>query len=143
MLIRQVSVFLENKPGQMAAALKLLAENNVDISALQLADTDNFGILRMIVSDPYKARDLFTACGFQAKISHLVALAMDDTPGGAAATISLLSNAGINIEYMYACIGSVHGKALMVLRVDDRDKAEEILTQNGLNNLQPHDIYRI
>ena len=114
MIIRQISVFLENKPGRLTAAVDVLAKNGIDISALSLADTAEFGVLRMIVDQPDRAKEVLNETGVIVRISHVVAIAMDDVPGGAVTILHTLSENGLNIEYMYACVGKISGKALMV-----------------------------
>lgn len=143
MIIKQLSVFLENKTGRLYAACEQLAENTIDISALSLADTAEFGVLRLIVDDPEKAKTVLNNSGIVVKISHVVAVAMDDVPGGAVAILKELSKEGLSIEYMYACVGKVSGKALMIIRTDDNDKADKILREAGYNKIEPKDIYRL
>ncbi len=143
MVIRQLSVFVENKPGKLLQVLEVLAENSIDVSALSLADTSEFGVLRLIVDQPDFARSVLSEAGVAVRISHVAAVAMNDVPGGAGSIIRLLSAAGLNIEYMYACVGKISGKALMVLRTDNTELTEEILTKNNFNNVRPDDIYRI
>ncbi len=143
MIIRQISVFLENKPGRLTAAVDVLAKNGIDISALTLADTAEYGVLRMIVDQPDRAKEVLNEAGIVAHISHVVGIAMDDVPGGAVTILHTLSDNGLSIEYTYACVGRISGKALMVVRTDDRRKAEEILEKSGHGQLSPADVYRI
>lgn len=143
MLVQQLSVFLENKPGRLLAAIEQLAANGVDISALSIADTAEFGILRLIVDDPETAKAVLAKSGVVSRISDVIAIAMSDTPGGSVAILRLLSQNGFNIEYMYACVGKVSGKALSLLRVDRPAEAEALLRQNGFGEINPAEIYRI
>ena len=143
MIIKQLSAFIENKQGRLAEAMRTLSENGIDISALSLADTADYGVLRLIVSDPQKGRDVLTESGVVVKITDVVAAVMDDVPGGAARIISLLADGGVSVEYMYACIGRVNGKALMVMRVDDIEKTERIFSEHNLSDIRPEDVYRI
>lgn len=143
MIIRQLSAFIENKQGRLAEAMKTLSDNGVDVSALSLADTSDYGVLRLIVSDPEKGRQVLSDSGVIVKITEVVAAVMDDVPGGAAHVIELLAEGGVGVEYMYACIGRVNGKALMVMRVDDIEKTERIFAENGLSDIRPEDVYRI
>ena len=131
MIIKQLSVFLENKKGRLAAVMSELAGHNIDVSALSLADTTDFGVLRLIVNRPEEAKRVLTDSGVTVRITDMVATVMADRPGGAAEVVSLLSDADIAIEYMYACTGRVGGKALVVMRVDDIEKAEAILSAGG------------
>ena len=143
MIVRQLSVFLENKPGRLCAATDTLAKNGINISALTLADTAEFGILRLIVDQPDLARDVLTESGVVVRISEVIAVAMNDAPGGAGGILHLLSGAGINVEYMYACVGKMSGKAIMIIRTDDPKTAAEILRKEGYGDINPADVYRI
>ena len=143
MIIKQLSVFLENKKGRLAAVMSELAEHNIDVSALSLADTTDFGVLRLIVNRPEEAKRVLNEAGVTVRITDMVATVMADRPGGAAEVLSLLSDADVTIEYMYACTGRVGGKALVVMRVDDIEKAESILSAGGFAAENPEDIYRI
>jgi hypothetical protein len=143
MIIRQLSVFLENKPGRLCAATDALAKEGINISALTVADTAEFGVLRMIVDQPDLAKEVLNANGIVVRISHVLAVAMDDAPGGAGGILHLISEAGLNVEYMYACVGRLSGKALMVIRTDNLEKATEVLRQNGYGDMNPAEIYRL
>ena len=143
MVIRQLSVFLENKPGRLCAATDTLAKEGINISALTVADTAEFGVLRMIVDQPDLAKEVLFASGVVVRISKVLAVAMDDAPGGAGGILHLLSDAGLNVEYMYACVGRLSGKALMVIRTDNLEKAAEVLHQNGYGDMNPAEIYRL
>lgn len=143
MIIKQLSVFLENKQGRLSAAVDVLAGAGIDISALSLADTADFGILRLIVNDPEKAEAVLEKTGVVGRITDVLAVAMDDVPGGMAEILHALAAAGLNIEYLYACVGKVSGKALTVMRVNNPEKAEEILRAEGYGQVRPDDIYRI
>lgn len=143
MIIKQLSAFIENKTGRLFAATDVLAKNGVNISALSLADTSEFGVLRLLVDDPEKGKDVLASAGITVRVTHVVAVATDDVPGGAVEILKTLSNVGIGIEYMYACVGKQTGKALMVLRASDNTKAEEALVSAGIGKIDPRDIYRI
>ena len=143
MIIKQLSVFLENKPGRLCAATDVLAKEGINISALTLADTAEFGILRMIVDQPELARNVLTESGVVVRISDVVAVAMNDAPGGAVGILHLLSEAGLNVEYMYACVGKLSGKALMIIRTDNVEATTETLHRNGYGDINPAEIYRI
>lgn len=143
MTVRQLSVFLENKPGRLCAATDILAKEGINLSALTVADTAEFGILRLIVDQPDRAREVLMEAGIVVRISDVLAIAMDDAPGGAVGILHLLSEAGLNIEYMYACVGRQSGKAIMVVRTDDIELAEEILHRGGYGDVNPADVYRL
>lgn len=142
MIIKQLSVFLENKRGRLAAVMRTLADHGIDVSALSLADTTDFGVLRLIVNRPEEGKRALQESGVTVKITDMVAVVMEDAPGGAAA-ISLLAEHDIPIEYMYACVGRVSGKALMVARVEEPERAEALLRAHQATVLSPDEIYRI
>ncbi len=143
MIINQLSVFIENRKGRLAAIMNTLAKNDIDISALSLADTSEFGVLRLIVNQPEKGREVLMESGVTVRITRMVAAVMDDKAGGAAQVVQLLTDAGIDVEYMYACVGKTLGKALMVMRVNETDRAEALLHEKGFSVEKPEDIYRI
>ncbi len=143
MIIKQLSVFIENKKGRLSDALSALSENGINISALSLADTTDFGVLRLIVDDPEKAKAILMESGIFVRINHVLAIAMDDKPGGACAVLRLLADNDLAVEYMYAFVGRVSGKALTVLRTNDTARAENILHAGGYGAVAAADIYRI
>jgi hypothetical protein len=132
MKIEQLSIFAENKPGHIAGPCRLLAENGVDIRALALADTQKFGILRMIVSDPAKATKILEAAGHVVKATQVVAIPVADQPGGLAQVLSALDGSPVNIEYMYAFPFGHDGKAVLIFRFDDPDAAIKVMQAKGL-----------
>lgn len=143
MLVEQISVFIENKQGKLAEVADVLAENNIDISALSLADTDEYGVLRMIVSDPHKAKEALYNHGIVGKVTNVLAVAIDDRPGGFAKALENLSSNKIEIKYMYACVAHEQGKALMIFSVDDPVSANEIISKTDEGQVNPKSIYRI
>ena len=143
MIVRQLSVFLENKPGRLCAATDALAREGINLSALTLADTSEFGILRLLVDQPDRAKEILTESGVTVRLTDVLAVAMDDAPGGAVGILHLLSEAGLNIEYMYACVGRVSGKAIMVIRTDDIESVANILHRGGYGDINPAEVYRI
>ncbi len=140
MYVKQISVFVENKFGRMSEIINALAKNSIDISALSLADTSEFGILRLIVDKPELAVDVLKEEGVIVKLSDVLAVAIDDAPGGLAKALSVLTEANVAIEYMYAFIGKADGKAMTVIRVDDEPKAIEALNNGGITLLTTDDI---
>ncbi len=140
--MKQLSVFVENKIGRLSAVLDILKENDIDISALSLADTSEYGILRLVVDKPDEAVTALRAEGIMVKCTQVIAAAMDDAPGGLAYLLSVLSDANVGIEYMYAFIGKAEGKAWTVLRVDDVDMATEVFKKHGIAMHDDHDNYR-
>lgn len=143
MNIRQLSVFIENKTGKLSAVLGLLGENNIDIRAMNIADTRDFGILRLIVNDTDKAAEVLKAGGYASTSSNVIALDVDDTPGGLAGALSVLDGNGISVEYMYASLSSCGSSAHIIIRVDDNEKASAALSAKGYKLLSDEDIRNI
>ena len=127
MYITQLSVFVENKFGRLSEILNELSKHNINIRALSMADTSEFGILRMIVDDEQKASKVLKESGVIVKTSPVISIALDDTPGCLAKIVEKLKNGGVSIEYTYAFLGREHNSAHVFLRVDDTEKAEAIL----------------
>lgn len=142
MLIKQLSVFVENKPGRLAAVIEALGKNNINMSALSLADTSEYGILRVIVDDPETAVDILKEIGVIVKITKVLAISMDDTPGGLSKILDIFLKNEINVDYMYAFVGKTADKAVMVVKVSDVKKAEEALLAAGIQTLDTGDVYR-
>ena len=140
MFVKQLTIFVENKFGRISEIINALAENSIDISALSLADTSEFGILRLILDKPELAVDVLKEEGVIVKLSDVLAIAIDDTPGGLAKALAILTEANVVIEYMYAFIGKADGKAMTVIRVDDEAKAIDALNKGGVTLLTTDDI---
>ena len=140
MFIKQLSIFVENKKGGLAEILAELGSNRIDIRALSLADTTDFGILRLIVDDEKKAEKILTDHGVVVKVSEVLGLAVDHTPGGLARALDALNAGGIAIEYMYAFVGESDSHAMVVLRTDDNQKALETLKAAGASILTEADV---
>jgi hypothetical protein len=135
MKIQQLSLFSENKPGHLIAPCRLLAREGIDIRALSLADTQRFGILRMIVSDWRKAKSLLEAAGSVVKVTEVLAVEVPDHPGGLGDVLELFEGSGINIEYMYAFPFLRGERAVLVFRFDQPDAAIDRLQQAGVGVL--------
>jgi len=127
MKVRQISIFLENKPGQLAEICRALAKADVNIAALSLADTTDFGIVRLIADDHEKACEALTKAGFAARQTEVVMVTVPDSPGGMADFMAKLDEAGINIEYSYAYGFGRGEKAILIFRFSDNARAEEII----------------
>lgn len=141
MSITQLSLFLENKPGHLGAICRTLADNGVDIVTLSIADTLQFGIVRLIVDDPAKAKESLEAAGFAVNVRDVVAVGVEDAPGGLARLLSVLGPSGVNIGYMYALASRRGDDAIMIFRFDDPAKAEEALAAAGVRSLGPDEIF--
>jgi len=143
MKIQQISLFAENKPGHIAAPTRLLAQEGIDIRALYLADSEEYGILRMIVTDWQKAAQLLEAHGFVVKVTEVLAVEVDDRPGGLADVLDALDGtAGINIEYMYAFPNLSRDQAILIFRFADLDAAIEHLQAAGINLLTSEELLK-
>ena len=129
MFISQLSVFVENKTGRLAEILDELTAHSINIRALCMADTEKYGILRMIVDDTNKAEEVLKASGVIVKITPVIAIDIDDTPGGLGKVISTLSANDISVEYLYAFLSKLTPNAKVVLKVNDPKKAEEVLSK--------------
>ncbi len=141
MKIHQLSLFLENKPGRLLEPCRLLAGAGIDMRTLTLADTAQFGILRMIVSDWEKARALLKEGGFVANVVEVVAVEVPDRPGGLAEILEVFQGAEINIEYMYAFPTGTVESAVLIFRFDKPDEAIQRLQNAGINVLDSVQVY--
>ena len=143
MTIQQISTFVENKAGRLAKVTALLAENNIDLRALSLADTPDFGILRIIVSETDKALAVLKEGGYVAKITPVLAVEIDDRPGGMSAVLDVLAKNDISLEYTYAFITRHAGSAYMICRVEDNEKAEALLAEAGIKTAGQSEIDKL
>ena len=132
MKIQQLSIFAENKPGHIAAPCRLLAENGIDIRALSVADTQQFGILRIIVSDPQRATQLLETARYVVKSTEVLAVEVEDRPGGLVKILSAFEGTTINIEYMYAFPFGHSQGAVLIFRFNDPDGAAAALQAAGV-----------
>ena len=142
MAVKQLSVFLENKHGRLWKSLSLLKNEKIDIRAMSIADTSEFGILRMIVSDPKTAKEALEREQFAVSLTDVLAIEVEDQPGGLEIGLDLLNNNNINVEYIYAFVEKKSEKALVVLMTEDNDKSLELLESNGFSILN-EDVYSI
>jgi hypothetical protein len=142
MKIHQLSLFLENKPSQLTEPCRLLADAGIDIRTLTLADTERFGILRLIVSDWEKGAHLLHEAGYVVNVTEVVAVEVPDRPGGLAELLGGFENTGINIEYMYAFTFGHGDTAVLIFRFDNPDAAIERLKSVGINVLGSTEVYR-
>jgi hypothetical protein len=141
--VEQISVFLENKPGALAEVTRILGEAGVNIRALSLADTKDFGIMRLIVNDNEKARAVLGSRGFTVRKTEVVAVEVPDRPGGLADILKGLSDSGINVEYLYAFVQQSGSNAIIIFRFDETDKAIAALTGNGVKILEGKKVYSL
>ncbi|MDH5202686.1 MAG: ACT domain-containing protein, partial [Nitrospirota bacterium] len=139
----QISIFLENKSGRLAEVTGVLAKAGINIRALSLADTADFGILRLIVNDTEKARQVLKDNGFTVEKTKVVAIEVPDKPGGLATILDTIKDEGINVEYMYAFVQKSGQNAIVVFRFDEFEKAIEILRKAGVRTLEGEELYAI
>jgi len=132
MKLQQVSIFLENKKGRLAEVAGLIAQKGINIRALALADTADFGVLRLIVNDPDRCFEVLKAAGFVAQRTDVIAVEVDDKPGGLKRVLDVFDRHGLNIEYMYAFVEKKSDKAIVIVRVDQPERAIEVLGAEGV-----------
>ena len=132
MTIQQISVFLENRAGQLAEITSLLSENQINMRALHIAETSDYGVLRMIVDRPQKAASLLLEHGFILSMTPVLAVVVPDEPGGLGKILTLLAEKSLDVEYVYSVFGQVQGRTCMIFRVADLDKLAALLKDNGM-----------
>ncbi len=142
MKIHQLSVFLENKPGQMVTPCKLLADAGIDIRTTTLADAQRFGILRLIVSDWQKGAAILKEADYVVAVTEVLAVEVPDRPGGLIHLMEVFDSSAVNIEYMYAFAFGRQGRAVLIFRFDDPDTAIRLLDQAGCSVLESVEVYR-
>lgn len=140
MSVKQISVFVENKEGRIKKAINTLAEENINIRALSIADTTKYGILRLIVSDNEKAIAALEKDGFIVKENEVILLAVPDKPNGLNSTLAIFDEKGINLEYLYAFVSSKTDAAIVVMRLENMEKAIEALQNSDVKILETKDI---
>ncbi len=134
MSVKQISVFMENRPGSLEEMTSVLAENNIDMRAISVAETEDFGIARLIVDDVYETATVLKDAGFVNKLSDVLALEIPDVPGGLNRVLKTLSAAQVNLEYMYAFLGGKEvDKAFLIMKVAHIDRAEATLETAGFH----------
>jgi hypothetical protein len=143
MFVQQISVFLENKSGSLADFTKLLGDQGFDLMSLSIADTTDFGILRVIVADCQRAQSVLTDAGYSIKVSDVLAVSVPDHPGALAGVISRLSTQGIGVEYLYSFFHNQGDHALIVIRTDQPNKALDVLKNAGIHMLSQEDLQAI
>ena len=143
MRAEQLSIFLENKAGSIGEVTAILRDAGVNIRALSLADTTDFGVLRMIVNNNIKAEQTLQAAGFTVGKTNIIAVSIDDSPGGLNKILDPIYAQDINVEYMYAFANPKQYQAVMVFRFDDIDKAINILNENSLEIIEGEKVYNL
>lgn len=143
MLIKQISVFVENKQGRLHMLTEVLSREGIDLKAMTIADTMDFGIMRCIVADPEKTLKVIRANDFTATITEVIAVEVPDVPGGLANVLKILSDNGISVEYLYSFVRMHKDNALIILRVEDPQTTVKILKDNNVNVLPGEVLYNL
>lgn len=143
MTIKQLSVFVENRPGRLADVTAAIGDVGVDIRALSIADTSDFGILRLIVNQPEKAVIALKDAGMTVSLTDVIAVGIDDAPGAFSKVIRMLSDGGVGVEYMYAFISRSENQAFVIIRIEHPEKGIELLRANNVRLLAPEEVYHM
>jgi hypothetical protein len=143
MKIKQISVFLENKKGRLWKALNTLGEGGINIRALSIADTSEFGILRLIVPDAEKAKELLEENNFVVKMKEVVAVELSDQPGGLSSVLKIMNDSDINLEYLYAFVHEKKDKAIVIMRTDDLDDLISTLEKGRATLVPAEEVYNL
>ncbi len=141
MTVKQLSIFLENKLGRLAEVTSTLGNHGINIRALSIADTADFGILRLIVNNPAEAYQVLKSSGFTVSETDVIAAEIEDSPGGLGRILTLMDENDVNIEYLYAFLEKKTTQALVVFRVENIDEATHILQTNGINIFKDSQVY--
>ena len=141
MKLEQLSIFLENRSGRLAKILKTLGAAGVNIRAMSLADTSDFGILRLIVSDIETGKQALRDGRFTVRVSEVIAVEVRDRPGELADMLGFIEQAGLNLEYMYSFVQKSMESAILIFRFDDLDRAISVLTENGVRIIESHEVW--
>jgi hypothetical protein len=142
-MAKQISVFLENKAGRLAHVTRVRGEAGINIRALSIADTSDFGILRIIVNDPEKAYRILKEADFTVSETEVIAVQVPDSPGGLATVLEQMSDADLNIEYLYAFLGTSESDALVIFKVEDIAKARQTFKEKGIRFIDEQQLYRL
>ena len=143
MKVKQLSIFLENQSGRLSEVLSAIGDQGINIRALSLADTSGFGILRLIVNDINKARQILQNAGFTVRETDVIAVEIPDQPGGLAKVLAALATKSINIEYMYAFVEKASKNAVVIFRIENLDDAIDTLQSNGVSILTAQEVYSL
>ena len=141
MSVKQISIFIENKKGSLAEVTKFIADKKINLKALSIADTQDFGILRIITDKPDEARDMLKNEGYTVTATSVLAVELADAPGSMASILSVLSENNVSVEYTYAFMSTVENKAYMIFRADDNDKATKTLIAANIPVINQEDIF--
>ncbi|MCL1804663.1 MAG: ACT domain-containing protein [Clostridiales bacterium] len=141
-MLKQLSLFLENKPGRLANVCRIMAQEGINIRALSVADATDFGVLRLIVDDPDLAEEKLKARGIIVSITDVIGIKVPDRPGGLAEAMDILGEENISVEYMYAFVGKSGDQAMVILRLDDNAKGVEAVGRRRIELMTPEEVYQ-
>ncbi len=140
MSVKQISVFLENKKGRLAEVTRILSRERINIRALALADTADFGVLRIIVNDPDKCLAVLKAASFVAQVTEVMAVEVQDKPGGLSHILEVLDGENVNVEYMYAYVEKSRDNAVVICKINDRSRALDVLAKHDIATLSGEEL---
>jgi hypothetical protein len=143
MKLKQISIFLENRKGRLWKALNILSNAEINIRALSIADTSEFGILRMIIPEPELARKILEEANFVVKVNDVIAVSVSDEPGGLESILAALNKSDINVEYLYAFVEKKGKNAIVVIRTEDIDAGIDALENSGITVLSSKEVYSL
>lgn len=143
MSVKQISIFIENKKGSLAEITEFIAKSKINLKALSIADTQEFGIVRIITDNPDDARDILKNEGYAVTATSVLAVELEDSPGSMALILRVLSDADVSVEYTYAFMSHIKNKAYMIFRVDNNDKASKALELANISVINQDDIFKI
>ena len=143
MKIKQLSIFLQNEIGSLSKPLECLSENNINIRAMSMADTSEFCILRLVVDNPKKGKEILKENNFLVKTVDIIGVEMNDTPGGLTTVLKTLKNSNINLEYLYAFTHEKEGKAILLLHSDDLDTLIKAFNENDITIVKSKEVYNL
>ncbi|MCI6994448.1 acetolactate synthase [uncultured Methanobrevibacter sp.] len=143
MKIKQLSIFLQNRMGSLSKPLEVLTENEINIKAMCMADTSEFGILRLVVDNPEKGQEILSENNFLVKITEIIGVEMNDTPGGLTTVLKVIKDNGIDLEYLYAFTHDKVGKAILLLHADNIDELISVLQDNNIVIVPSEEAYNL
>ena len=143
MKIKQLSIFLQNRMGSLSKPLEVLSENDINIRAMCMADTSEFGILRLVVDDPLKGKEVLEENNFLVKITEIIGVEMNDAPGGLTSVLKIIKENDIDLEYLYAFTHDKADKAILLLHTDNIDKLIDVLTKENITITPAEEVYNL
>ena len=143
MKIKQLSIFLQNEIGSLSKPLEVLSQNNINIRAMSMADTSEFCILRLVVDNPIKGKEILEENNFLVKTVDIIGIEMNDTPGGLTSVLKTLKDSNINLEYLYAFTHEKAGKAILLLHCDDIDALIDVFNKNDITIVSSDEVYNL